>query len=335
MADKSLEDMTDEEIAQLPPPDIDDDNTSEDQTDSDTEPQVEDSAEEGEQDPEPSNDVGEGESDEEGQTQEPEIDYKKFYETMMSPIKANGKTFTPRNAEEAIRLVQMGANYTRKMQGLAPYRKKIQMLKNAGLLEDEKLNYLIDLSQGNPDAVKKLLKDSKLDPLDIDTTNESTYIPSNHQVSDNEMQVQTIVDDLKSTPEGLETLDLLQHWDQASLQEIWQTPSILATLDEQRQNGVYQHIVNEMEHQKMLGNLSPDVPFLQAYKAVGNYCLQQQQMRQNLPMGTLNRPTHTAQQSMVRGAAPSGRTKKVTQQMVDPFSLSDEEFEKRFKDYAI
>lgn len=337
MSEKNYDEMTDEEFANATPPEESQEEIPvEEQEKVDVSQEQEETIEETEQ-----TEKEESGSVSEEQSEEPQIDYKGFYTAVMSPIKANGKDFQARSPEEAIKLMQMGANYTQKMQTIAPYRKKIQMLQNAGLLDDDKLNYLIDLSQGNKEAVKKLLKDSKLDPLDLDIDNESAYIPGNHTVSDSEVQLQSIVDDLKSTPQGLETLRLIQGWDQASLNEIWKSPSMVTTLNEQRQNGVYDFIVKEMEHQKMLGNIPEGTSFLDAYKAVGDYCLQaqqqyyamqQQQATQNLPTGTLNKNQPTP--SNVRGAAPSGRSRKATQQFVDPFSLSDEEFEKQFKNYS-
>lgn len=348
---KKLEEMSDEELLAMNPPEEEEQvkeeeneasepvNEPEEQEELAEKEASEESSEEVEEESEDSGSEEEKDNREEDKEPAPSIDYKKFYEAMMGPIKANGKTFQPRTPEEAIRMMQMGANYTQKMQGMAPYRKKIQMLQNAGLLEDEKLNYLIDLSKGNPEAVKKLLKDSKLDPLDLNISEESTYTPGNHTVSDAEVQVQTIVDDLKSTPEGLETLRLVQGWDQASLNEVWQTPSILATLNEQRQNGVYKIITDEMEHQRMLGNIPEGTSFLDAYKAVGDYCLKkkqyltQMQMAANLPKGTVKKAAPTS--TRVKSAAPSGRSKATTSKFVDPFSLSDEEFEKEFNNYSI
>ena len=40
------------------------------------------------------------------------IDYKSEYEKIFKPFKANGKEITPRNVEDVINLMQMGANYT-------------------------------------------------------------------------------------------------------------------------------------------------------------------------------------------------------------------------------
>ncbi len=66
-------------------------------------------------------------------------DYKALYEKVMAPLKANGKTIDIKSPEELIQLAQMGANYTRKMQAIAPHRKVLLMLENNGLLDEGKL----------------------------------------------------------------------------------------------------------------------------------------------------------------------------------------------------
>ena len=336
---KELEQMSDEDFEKLAPPEetAEEPVKEEQVTDpKDQEPAQDASDDEPQESASPAKEAEEPEEESKEEepkaTETPQIDYKQFYETMTAPIKANGKELKIRSAEEAIKLMQMGANYTHKMQGLAPYRKKIQMLQNAGLLEDEKLNYLIDLASGNTGAIQKLLKDRNIDPLDMNVSDESKYVPGNHSVSDEEVRFQTVLDDLKSTPEGRETLSTVNSMDQASLSEIWKDPSLMNTLHEQRQNGVYKLITDEIDHQKMLGNIPEGTPFLQAYKATGDYLLKQKQTAmQKLPKGTLNQPVKDNRQ--VKGVAPTGRAKKPNQTFVDPFSMSDEEFEKQFKDY--
>ena len=41
------------------------------------------------------------------------------------------------------------------------------MLENAGITDENQLAYLIDLSNKNPQAIQKLVKDSGIDPLDM------------------------------------------------------------------------------------------------------------------------------------------------------------------------
>lgn len=337
MEAKDIAEMSDDDILNMAPPEVKEDEEEQVTDPKDQEPAKDASEDEPEESASPAKEdeqpQEESKEEEPKATETPQIDYKQFYETLTAPIKANGKELKIRNAEEAIKLMQMGANYTHKMQGLAPYRKKIQMLQNAGLLEDEKLNYLIDLASGNTGAIQKLLKDRNIDPLDMNVSEDSKYVPGNHSVSDEEVRFQTVLDDLKSTPEGRETLTTINGMDQASLSEMWKDPSLMTTLNEQRQNGVYKLITEEMEHQKMMGNIPEGTPFLTAYKATGDYLLKQKQaaMQAQLPKGTLNQPVKDNRQ--VKGVAPTGRSKKPNQTFVDPFSLSDEEFEKQFKDY--
>ncbi len=73
-----------------------------------------------------------------------EIDYKGQYEKIMAPFKANGKEIKLDNPDDVVRLMQMGANYTQKMQALQPNLKLLKMLQNQGLLDEGKLNNLID-----------------------------------------------------------------------------------------------------------------------------------------------------------------------------------------------
>ena len=149
---KCIEDMSDEEILAMNPPEIEEEEEQKDETiveepaeeneaselveEENEEATEEEPVEETEESEETNEEVPESGSEEQKEEsnetveaeQAPAVDYKKFYEAMMSPIKANGKTFQPRTPDEDIRMMQMGANYTQKMQGIAPYLKKIQML---------------------------------------------------------------------------------------------------------------------------------------------------------------------------------------------------------------
>lgn len=200
-----------------------------------------------------------------------EADYKDFFEKITKqPIKANGKQIEIRNAEEALQLIQMGANYTKKMQVLAPHRKALTMLESHGLLDESKLSYLIDLSKRNPEAIKQLIKDSGINPMEIDVTQEVSYKPSDYNVSDNQVAFQNYVEDLKSTPEGLETLQIIHNtWDKTSISAFSQEPELINTIHSQMNNGIYQMIVGEIERQKVFNKISPNVPFVKAYLAVG------------------------------------------------------------------
>ena len=199
------------------------------------------------------------------------INYEEAYREIMKPFKANGREITLKDPSEAIKLMQMGANYTRKMQELAPQRKLLTMLGNNSLLDESKLSFLIDLDKGDPEAIKKFIKDKGIDPLDIDTLSEPNYREGSHRVDDAEMNFRAQVEELRSQPSGMETItDINENWDQASKDILWDHPEIMTIIHGQRENGIYAKIVAEVDRQKTLGTIPAETPFLQAYKTAGD-----------------------------------------------------------------
>lgn len=190
---------------------------------------------------------------------------------LQAGIKANGRLLKIQSVEDAERLIQMGAGATRKMQELAPALRIVKMLSNNNLMDESKIAFLIDLDQKNPDAIQKLLADSEFDPLSADKAKASSYQPGDHRVSDAEMQFQSAVDAAAETPEGIELLtEIQQQWDGQSKQALLQDPSIVTSLTQQRSNGIYKLITDEIDRLTVLGHIPPGTPFLQAYRGVGD-----------------------------------------------------------------
>ncbi len=271
------------------------------------------------------------------------VDYQKAYEAIMAPFKANGKTMQVQTPEEAVALMQMGANYTRKMQELQPQRKTLLLLENNGLLDEGKLSYLIDLSKGNPEAIKKLIKESNFDVLNVDLDKESTYQGGNHTVTDEEVNFRTVLDELNSNPVGKETLSVISStWDQASKEVLWNNPEVMVTINSQRENGIYNRITTEIERRRTFGQIQPGIPFLQAYRAVGddlqksgafNDLAQQSQAPAQAPApavapvavkASLPKPTNV--DPRVAAAAVHHTTAVKADNPVNPLAMSDEDF---------
>lgn len=273
-----------------------------------------------------------------------DFNYKAGFEQLMAPFKANGKMITPRTPDEAISLMQMGANYTRKMQEIQPYRKVMLMLENNGLMDEGKLSYLIDLDKKNPDAIKKLMKESGIDPLEYNPDEEVNYQAGNHRVTDAEAAFATELDDLKSTPEGRATLGVIsQTWDTASKEELFATRGLVNTIQTQRDNGIYDTIVEEVNRLQTLGQVPQGTSFLQAYKAVGDHLaknggfahLAQPKtvapvVQQPTPVVTrVAQPASTlANSEKASAASPTRVAPRKVDQLVNPLSMSDEDFAK-------
>ena len=194
-----------------------------------------------------------------------------FYDQVMKPFKANGREITLRSPEEAIRLMQMGAGYGRKLQDMQPHLKTLRMLEKNNLLDQEKLGFLIDINSKNPEAIKKLIKDSGIDPLDLNMDDNANYRPTDHSVSDNEVAFAEALKDVSSQPGGRDTIQHINStWDQQSKEFLWGNPEVLAVIQDQRQSGIYAAITAEIDRKKMLGEIAPTVPFLEAYKIAGD-----------------------------------------------------------------
>ena len=278
--------------------------------------------------------------------QNQQVDYKAFYERVMAPFKANGKTIELKSPEEVLQLMQMGANYTKKMQSIAPYRKTLLMLENNNLLNEDKLSFLIDLDKKNPEAIKKLLKDSNIDPLEIDTSIEPAYKAGLNKVSDAEANFMSVLSDLKTQETGMATIRTINDtWDEQSKDLLWNDPSIMNTIHQQMNNGAYQLIVDEMERRKMLGQLSPSVPFLMAYQQVGNDLVRQKQRQAQSMQSVQNQSVQPQQPVAVKKqstkpsvtndkqARAAGITKtnsKPAKKFINPLAMSDEEFLKQW-----
>ena len=267
-------------------------------------------------------------------------DYKVFYEKVMAPFKANGKMIQLQSAEEAIQLMQMGANYTKKLQDIQPHRKVLLMLQNNDLLDEGKLSYLIDLDKKDPKAIQKLLKDSGIDPMDIDTESEPDYQEGNHTVTDEEAIFRDTLEEVTSLNGGKDTIQLIQStWDQASKEVLWSQPEILKVMHEQRESGVYERITSEIERQRILGKIAPSTSFIEAYQTVGIALYGQPGQspnqagnptgsahRRELDRGPAKPKPKVTDGDKAKAAGNPRNSPRSSNPIVNPLALSDEEF---------
>ena len=292
-----------------------------------------------------SNTTGNNPVEDSAKTVETPANYEELYKKVMAPFKANGKMIDLKDPAEAIQLMQMGANYTRKLQELQPQRKLMLMLQNNGLLNEDKLSFLIDLDKRNPEAIKKLVKEAGIDPLDIDTSVATTYQTGNHKVTDAEANFRNVLDEIGSTTDGRVTLQAINDgWDQASKEVLWKQPELITTMHNQREAGVYQIVVDEIHRQKTLGTLPPNVPFIEAYSVVGDRLLETdafdhlpaiKQLKPHRTPAVVATRTSSPKPVAVNGdkasAASPSRSTPRTATTVNPLSMSDEEFLKQME----
>ena len=267
------------------------------------------------------------------------MDYKAEYMKIMAPFRANGKTMNIDSAEDAVQLMQMGANYAQKMTALKPNLKLMKMLENNSLLDEAKLSFLIDLDKKNPDAIQKLIKDSGIDPLDVDTSDKTTYQPNTYTVHDKEIELDSVLEEIQDTPSYSKTIDVVSNkWDEASRKIIVENPQIIRVINEHIANGIYDQIVAVMEKERALGRLTGSD--IESYRRIGDQIyasggFASQSPQQPTTPATESTPKPKKQpdpkvKSRKKAAAPtkSAPTKSSTPENFNPLALSDEDFEK-------
>ena len=273
-------------------------------------------------------------------------DYESQYKKIVgTPFKANGKEITVDSAEDAIKLMQMGANYHKQMQQLKPAKRIIAMLEQAGMLDENKLNHAIDIMNGNSAAIHKLIQERNVDVSDLYSDSEVDYTPNQHQVTDERIELDTLFNELNSTSHGQRVLqEVAGTWDEKSRYTIGQTPEILRLLSNQVESGIYDVIVAEVDKQRMLGNIPANAPMLQAYEQVGKYL---QANGRLIPAGSNVGKVPTQQtkefkqhQATVPSNGSNTRkrvantarssTSSISTQMDNVFAMSDEDFKRKY-----
>ena len=282
----------------------------------------------------------ENEQKQEETTTTNEPNYKAMVEQLLSPFKANGREIKVESVDEAISLMQMGANYSKKMAAMKPHLQMLRTLEKNNLLSQDKLNLLVELDKGNPEAIANLLRTKNIDPLDLDIESAASYTPVDHKVGDNEFAVEEAFNAIEHTPTYSDTVNVIASLDDASKREIANDVGFISALNSHIASGIYQKVMAEVDKQKALGNFA-GVSTLTAYCRVGDMMNQK---------GLLSAPaTQTAQQAVTKPteqasttqanavnlaakkrAAATPRTNKAVKtdpmEGLDPLTMSDEDF---------
>lgn len=261
-----------------------------------------------------------------------QTDYQAFYEKLTKPFKANGREIQVQNADDMIALMQQGANYSKKMAQLKPNLALMRTLEQHGLNDADKITYLIDLYNKQPEAIAKLVKEADIDLYSFDTDQAEQYTPKT--VVNEPSALEDTITELYGNHETFKDVvtDITTLWDKESKAIVSDSPEILRVMAKQADEGIYQQIMSAIDYEKMLGRLS-GIPFLHAYEQVEARILQANQPVAKQEQGfTAPRPQANQEQVNSQNQAQKQRAsvpKSSTSQSnagFDPLKLSDEEF---------
>lgn len=254
-------------------------------------------------------------------------DYEAIWKEISSPFKANGKMYQPQSAKDVISLMQKGVNYTQKMQQIAPFRKVAETLKNNNI-DENTLNFLIDLKNGNKNAIASLLKKNNYDSMSYDSEDADKYVPNNNMASDQSVSVSEIMEDIDANKEKISDI-VFNKWDKQSQKIFADNPQLLRLLNEEIELGRFDTIQNQVEQYKMFGR-NGNLPDIQLYSNLA--AAYEQAEKEYSQEQTQNVMHQQERKASKKAAAPSGRTtntgkgKSFTPQ--DILSMPEEEFMK-------
>lgn len=293
-----LEEMSDEEFEEytknLNFDQFDPDNEPQETTDA-TEDNDEAESDEGE-DEQPSNDANEEAEGDTGDNSEDQTEVEKTteedttetkdveekeekkeplpFDTVLAPLKVQGTEVPINSVEELRTLAGKSIEQQKQLDEVSSNKKYILALEKAGVLNDEGINRLIALNNKDPRAVSKLINSVDVDELP-DGEELEDYVPENVIPEEQEIAVGNILGTLSQSPVYDDLLNLLQNeLDEKSQRSLYDRPEGISTLAEHMEKGVFETVKNEVNKQKLLGNISKDVPFIDAYKFVGTQMYQ-------------------------------------------------------------
>ncbi|MCD6136272.1 hypothetical protein J7J63_06155, partial [Candidatus Bipolaricaulota bacterium] len=265
--------------------------------------------------------------------------YKQLFE---NPIKASGREFQLKDSAQALNLIEMGVDYNKKMQHMRPHMQTLKTLEKEGLLDDtEQLNLLLEAKQGNPEAIKRLLSQAKIDLVDIadDEEGKEQYTPQNHIVSQAEIDIENALSSISESPAYQETIDTMsKSFDVKSKKIMSENPDYITALNSDIESGIYPKVMDMVQYQRDTRQIPDGMSDIEAYiGTVRQMAANEQQAAQPAPVQPSPEPAATRNPSNRRrklGMSGSKSTpKKGAKREYDPvevMSMSDDDFEKKF-----
>lgn len=217
----------------------------------------------------------------EEQSENTELSAEEFRELLTKPFKASGREVVFKDPQDILRLMQQGFDYQKKMAGFKPQKRIIKTLEQHGLLDEAKLNQLIELSQGKPEAVAQFLKDRNIDTYELPDVEEKPHQYGNYMVEDRRIDFEEKVNELRGSQYGNAVLSFVNSLPDEDFATIFSNQSILDDLTFHAQSGLLDDALNQLAADRAVGKVPSDMSALDAYNAISGYLYQQNQAKYN------------------------------------------------------
>lgn len=235
------------------------------------------------------------------------VDYKAFYEQVAeAKFTANGREVEGfKDPKDLIRAQQMLHGYSDKMKVFKDYKKFIKPLEERAITTNpDKFNLAMSLIDGDEEAIKQVIKDKGLDPLEFDLEN-INYTPRNTLPSDAQM----LVEDYAAKAKDLGVDDkfykvLSQDFDEKSVDEFLKKRPVREDLLVHLKDGTYDRVQDEIRTMELLDSNGE----LDGYSSVEKYRMAINRINERNVSVVKQEPKKVVDNSAAEAAAKAKKT---------------------------
>ena len=201
-----------------------------------------------------------------------EPNYKEFYEKVaLAKFTANGREVEGfKDPDDLIRAQQMLHGYSDKMKVFKEYKPFLKALEERQITGDsDKFNLAMSLLDGDPEAIKTVLKDKEIDPMELDLE-DIQYAPKNVVPSNAQMLIEESYEQAENLGIGDKFNKVIsKDWDVQSLQEFVENGAVRNDLMQHLKDGTYDVVQDEINRMELLdsSNTLDGMSSIEKYRA--------------------------------------------------------------------
>jgi len=260
-------------------------------------------------------------------SEEADLDYRSMYEDIMGPVKVGGKEFRVKSIDDAKKLLGMGFSFSENMQGVKPLRAVGKTLEAAGIItngvvDEAALMRLVDIQNGDKNALAQLMSEKEIDPLDVETE-DINYVPTQSMVTEQSVDVDIIEQELVRRGNVDTVIQALDGMDSRSKEFFNSSPENLLKLDEDITSGMYEQIMGSVKYERSLGRLG-SMSDMEAYIQLASSQAAPEQSEQPKAQTNTKPSTSKRKAAGITKRSPANKNKPAK---VDLVNMSDEDFE--------
>ena len=246
---------------------------------------------------------------------------------MMGPVKVGGKEFRVKSIDDAKKLLGMGFSFSENMQGVKPLRAVGKTLEAAGIItngvvDEAALMRLVDIQNGDKNALAQLMSEKEIDPLDVETE-DINYVPTQSMVTEQSVDVDIIEQELVRRGNVDTVIQALDGMDGRSKEFFNSSPENLLKLDEDITSGMYEQIMGSVKYERSLGRLG-SMSDMEAYIQLASSQAAPEQSEQPKAQTNTKPSTSKRKAAGITKRSPANKNKPAK---VDLVNMSDEDFE--------